>query len=293
MSKKLWITIKRGLSTDPKHRKAIGDRVWLFMHMIDKADWETGVVHDWKDKDEADDMAMPWRTLQGQRQELAEMGYIACLKRKYGQDIVIHNWTNPRSYGGETLNAKPGSKSTEKSVHSDETESTPESTPESTDQPNSGIRMPTLDSKITDQISDIGAPAAQDALPLGLDAYAQGSKTAQKPKAKRKGNADPRSSHPAIVALHEIMGRYPKKEVYDQLIRVIGETPNMADLKACFEAWTIKGWRPDNYTWVTEWYVSGIPAAGKNGTNGASEPKSWAAARNLMAKYAQEEQAQD
>ena len=51
MSKKNWIYIKRGMSEDPKHRERIGMAIWLFMHMIDAADWETGRVYDWRDKE--------------------------------------------------------------------------------------------------------------------------------------------------------------------------------------------------------------------------------------------------
>ncbi len=76
---------------------------------------------------------------------------------------------------------------------------------------------------------------------------------------------DPRSTHPAILAIREVTSRYPSKDVYDLLIRAIGETPNIQDLKTCFEAWRAKDWKPTNYGWVTEWYVSGIPANGHNG----------------------------
>ena len=51
MSKKNWIFIKRGLSEDPKHRERMGMAIWLFMHICDAADWETGKVYDWRDKE--------------------------------------------------------------------------------------------------------------------------------------------------------------------------------------------------------------------------------------------------
>ena len=35
MTKKHWISVKRGLSEDPKHRQAMGEAVWLFLHIID------------------------------------------------------------------------------------------------------------------------------------------------------------------------------------------------------------------------------------------------------------------
>lgn len=114
MGKKNWIMIKRGLSQDPKHRERIGQAIWCFMHIIDRADWETGIVFDWKDKDEADDMGVNVRTLREWRRILDESGYITCKQEQYGQKIVIHNWTNPRNYSGDVLNPfSQGDKKTE------------------------------------------------------------------------------------------------------------------------------------------------------------------------------------
>jgi len=44
--KKQWISIKRGLIRDPKHRIVMGECVWLFQYMIDIADWNTGKIPD-------------------------------------------------------------------------------------------------------------------------------------------------------------------------------------------------------------------------------------------------------
>jgi len=107
VTKKHWIYIKRGLSQDPKHRERIGQAIWCFMHIIDRADWETGIVYDWKDKDEADDMGVNVRTLREWRRSLDENNYITCLQEQYGQKITIHNWINPRDYSSEVLNQLP------------------------------------------------------------------------------------------------------------------------------------------------------------------------------------------
>ena len=105
-NKKNWIYLKRGLSEDPKHRQAMGNRIWLFMHIIDRADWETGIVNGWVDREEAEDMRMSWRTLQDQRQELEELGYITCVQKFQCQDIIIHNWVSPKDYGGKVINVR-------------------------------------------------------------------------------------------------------------------------------------------------------------------------------------------
>jgi hypothetical protein len=111
--KKQWISVKCGLSRDPKHRQAMGESVWLFLHILDIASWEDGIAHDWKDEAAAEDMGMPVRTLREHRRRLAELGYISCNQKQYTQDIVIHNWTNPREYNGQVYNQKQGDSETE------------------------------------------------------------------------------------------------------------------------------------------------------------------------------------
>jgi len=104
MSKKHWIYIKRGLSEDPKHREAMGNKIWLYMHIIDQADWESGIVREWRDKDQADDMQMQLRTVRDQRQELEKLGYITCKQGRGKQQITITKWIDPRNYSGKILN---------------------------------------------------------------------------------------------------------------------------------------------------------------------------------------------
>lgn len=106
MAKKHWIYIKRGLSEDPKHRAAMGECVWLFMHIIDRADWETGIAYDWKDREEAAEMSMSAETLRDQRQKLEKLDYIRCSQKQRGQDIQIMEWRNPRDYGSEIKNPR-------------------------------------------------------------------------------------------------------------------------------------------------------------------------------------------
>ncbi len=110
--KKQWISVKCGLSRDLKHRQAMGESIWLFLHILDIASWDDGIAHDWKDEAAAEDMGMPVRTLREHRRKLDELGYISCNQKQYTQDIVIHNWTNPREYNGQVYNEKQGSSET-------------------------------------------------------------------------------------------------------------------------------------------------------------------------------------
>lgn len=104
MAKKHWIYIKRGLSEDPKHRAQMGECIWLYMHIIDRADWETGTAFDWKDELEAAEMSMPVTTLRHQRRKLEELEYIRCKQGQRSQDIIILEWINPRDYSGGVVN---------------------------------------------------------------------------------------------------------------------------------------------------------------------------------------------
>lgn len=104
--KKHWISIKRGLSEDPKHRSQMGECIWLFMHIIDRADWETGIAYDWKDAVEAKEMSMPLPSLRHQRRKLEDAGYITCKQGQQKQDIIIHEWVDPRNYSGKIINSR-------------------------------------------------------------------------------------------------------------------------------------------------------------------------------------------
>lgn len=105
--KKTWIKVKRGF-LQPEHRTKMGIRVWLYLFIIDQADWETGTVLEWKDKDASDEMQMPLSTLRQQRQELEDLGYISCLQCGYKQTITIMKWIDPRSYEGKEINNPKG-----------------------------------------------------------------------------------------------------------------------------------------------------------------------------------------
>jgi hypothetical protein len=106
--RKTWVKVKRGLLLDPKHRMALGNRIWLYLYMLDKADWDTGKVIQWVDRAAADDMQMPLSTVRTQRREIEEAGYISCHQNKRSQTITIIKWVNPREYSGTVYNFEDG-----------------------------------------------------------------------------------------------------------------------------------------------------------------------------------------
>lgn len=105
MAEERWVYLKSDLALRPKHREAMGEAIWLYLYMLDLADWETGMVNGWKDQESADAMAMPLKTLRTHRRRLEDAGYISSIRGQYGQSIVIHNWKNPRHTSNEKIHS--------------------------------------------------------------------------------------------------------------------------------------------------------------------------------------------
>lgn len=103
MFRKTWIKLKRGL-LEPKHREKIGPAFWLYVYILDRADWEQGAVLEWKDPAVADELQMELTTVREHRRRLEAEGYIRVEQKQYGLKITINNWTNPREYSGKLYN---------------------------------------------------------------------------------------------------------------------------------------------------------------------------------------------
>lgn len=69
---------------------------------------------------------------------------------------------------------------------------------------------------------------------------------------------------PAIEMIRELTKRYPAKALWPDLIKVLGGFPLRDKLQRCFTAWIMRGYNPMNFSWVTEWYVKGIPVGGNH-----------------------------
>lgn len=104
--KKLWVSVKRGFIRDPKHRNQVGEAVWLYLYMLDAADWDTGVLSSWQDGGVADELGLPIWKVREQRRLLSRLGYITVAKGQRGQAIYVHNWTDPREYTGNVYNVR-------------------------------------------------------------------------------------------------------------------------------------------------------------------------------------------
>jgi len=92
----------------------------------------------------------------------------------------------------------------------------------------------------------------------------------RKPKEKPP---DHRSKHPAILAVKAATSRYPKKELWDEVIQFLGDSPDLEKIRACYIAWIKRGYRPDNFAWLFDWTVTGIPEKGGFQNNGTQTNK--------------------
>ncbi len=174
--RKTWIKLKRGL-LEAKHRMALGVRVWLYIYILDRANWEKGKVLDWKDTMAADDLEMPLGTIRDQRRQLEKDGYIVAQQKKHGQEITILKWTNPREYSGKVYNK--GAETPEPFEEANGEDSEPVENHDRNNGSGNGVgkgedkvieqvNTPTLDSQDKDHKSISGLPKESEDLIRGL-----------------------------------------------------------------------------------------------------------------------------
>lgn len=223
MAKKNWIFLKRGLTEDAKHRERMGIFVWLFLHMVDRADWEEGVIFDWRDAEEADDMSMPVVTLRYQRRKLEELGYITSRKRQSKQEITIHNWVNPRTYGGKVTNRRSVNELTPSELESDN-----QSDNQSDNRSYVAVNTPTSSSITINHSS---------------------------PQKEKKPKPEKAGVHPAISAFREKAQAYPAKGQFSTIETIIGDVPeNLERWGKTVEAWILVGWSPRNVAGMLDFF---------------------------------------
>lgn len=100
---------------------------------------------------------------------------------------------------------------------------------------------------------------------------------------KQTRNVDPRRSHAAIQAVKGLIGRFPNKLTWDDLIAVLREDFDRDKLEACAKAWAKAGWNMGNLAWVFEWYVNRIPDHIGGTRNGTTDQRSRVGKRDSRA----------
>ena len=235
MARKSWITLKRGLSEDPKHRETMGMAIWAFIHIIDRADWETGKVFDWQDGAEAKDMNVNPRTLRDWRYRLEEAGYISCKQKRNKLEITIFKWVNPRDYSGKMLNTKDEG-DTYMSPKANEVDTLVDTLVDSQNV------TPTSSSKINYQRSKENPP---------LDFKNMSVKDAQK--------------LPTLKLYLSAADYFPGSLVWEFVHKEIQKNNlTYQKINEAAVAWESKGFKRENVKGILEWAVNGIPKDAKS-----------------------------
>lgn len=264
--KKNWIKFKVGLFRDPKHRQRMGESVWLYGHMLDIADWETGVIDGWKDPDAADDMAMGLSTVRKHRDRLEELGYIQTERQgPKGMRIVIVKWVNPRSYSGDVLNAESD---------------TPYSTLEEGDQavesaPNVALSKKSAMESATESATDIAIHGSTLSGDSKIKNQESGIKPPDSPAPSSKSETEKvLHKHPAIQAYRDAAHRYPPKDWYQDVADQVGnDEATLARWRALVKDWIGRGWNPGNVKGMLDAFQAGGIAASPNGRGAPGRPR--------------------
>jgi hypothetical protein len=65
--------------------------------------------------------------------------------------------------------------------------------------------------------------------------------------------------------------------LWDEIIKVLGETPDGVKLAECRKEWVARGYNTNSVKWATEWYKNGITGRNVNNRN-----------NNVQTKYREE-----
>lgn len=82
------------------------------------------------------------------------------------------------------------------------------------------------------------------------------------PVSNHKKAPDPRRNHIAITTCRQVASSYPPKELWDDLILLLGDNPDQAKLEACRKEWVKRGYNRASWNWAIEWYPKGAPLNG-------------------------------
>ena len=154
--------------------------------------------------------------------------------------------------------------------------------------PAHGTRAEALPQPPTEEVHEIVIPQEEPAKPRARrKATVEPGDPAPSP-ARRKAPPDPRKDTPAIQAAHEVAGRYPPKELWDEIITLLGEEPRRPLMEECRYNWVERGYNPAGWAWLMEWYRNGRvpprPGAG-HGTRSAQPdpgPVDWMAVKQQL-----------
>ena len=97
-----------------------------------------------------------------------------------------------------------------------------------------------------------------------------------KPKRERKVKADKPEVPEQVTWFRSVIGRFPPKELYPQVIAVVDGRRDSELLSECWRSWIAAGYNRANFAWFLDWYKSGHISR-RNGAGLAASSQSSAA----------------
>ena len=255
--KKTWIKLKRGL-LEKKHRDRLGIRIWLYLYIVDIADWDSGEVNMWKDANAAKDLEMPISTIRKQRKRLEDDGYITVQQSFQSLIITVNTWINPRNKGGKEhsfMVSKDGNHKVSNNGNHRKTEC-----PKMDTHPITELDTPTLYPHIN-HIKDKEAPM---------------------PKRKKGKKRDPLLDHPAIIIYREKVRRHVQTTWRQRVVDAVGDQAEAWG--ELVDTWVGNGWNPQNIKGMLEAFKSGGIQPRYGGTNNNQST------REMLAEWEAEEE---
>ena len=259
--KRNWIKVRNGL-LDPKHVEKLGFcPTLLYLYILDTANWETGSIKGWKDREVALELDVPTWKVKEYRMRLKDEGYISCQQILHGQDITIDKWMTPFDTDKST-------------VEPDNTLPSPSIENSDTCDPCIGHVEPHVEVHVEETPIAIDCPSISE-----TTRHLDGIDISKPSNRKSISSKDPRTSSMQIQAVRSITGKYPPRELYDAIISKMGDSPDMVKLQQSRTTWIARGYNPNSWIWLLEWYPDNVPQNGKQ--SGVIEPKGFAAIREL------------
>lgn len=65
--------------------------------------------------------------------------------------------------------------------------------------------------------------------------------------------------HPALKAIRKLCGHNPDSILWAEMIEALGPEPDIPKLTTAYREWIKRGFKAKNFSWVTDWYVNGVP----------------------------------
>jgi hypothetical protein len=109
--------------------------------------------------------------------------------------------------------------------------------------------------KLKDTISSVDDKPEPIRVPCDIDGIPDDWK--DKPKKKQKHQPDHRYTHIAYSAFYSVTKKRPASILVDEVIKIIGDNPNIEHLRKCYIEWCSRGYNPTSIKWL-DWYTNGI-----------------------------------